>query len=50
MDDLLLQMYNNLYNDCLFIIRTSVLEGVWGLPVLDFSQKNITKIEIPSLS
>ena len=42
-DDLLLQMYNNLDNDCLFIIRTSVLEDIWGLPVLDFSRKNIKK-------
>ena len=42
-DDLLLQMYNNLDNDCLFIIRTSALEDVWGLPVLDFSRKNIKK-------
>ena len=44
-DVLSLQMYNNLDNDCLFIIRTSVLEGVWGLPVLDFLRKNIKRLK-----
>lgn len=42
-DDLLLQMYNNLDNNCLFTINASTLESIWGLPVLDFLNDKIRK-------
>ncbi len=37
LDELLLQMYRNIDNHCLFNMKGSELEEVWGIPVMEYS-------------